>query len=280
VDPEWQWAAMAPSWIRWLPCSISHLRVVADPYRFRRDAWDALPDPMPWDEPVWCDPGDIADWIAQATTQHGPGQEAIAELHAREHYEQAVELRSARIELFASMCHRAGVAVPHTLGELLACLVALGLFHLELDDDQQEWLYPRLWLNPVDVLPLTADEAATEVRTQHEERGVIAAIGLRRLAEEAETAETAETAAGSSGRRTIVASLRAIADAADLPVGQARDAVAVLAREGEIELAGPDLDAVGLQAVGLDAPIAVDVDWPEFADAFAFEELPAPEHMI
>jgi hypothetical protein len=43
-----------------------------------------------------------------------------------------VQLRSARIELFASMCHRAGVAVPHTLGELLACLIALGLFHLEL----------------------------------------------------------------------------------------------------------------------------------------------------
>jgi hypothetical protein len=272
VDPEWQWAAMAPSWIRWLPCSISHLRIVADPYRFRRDAWDALPDPMPWDEPVWCDPGDVADWISQAVSQHGPGQEAIAELHARDHYEQAVQLRSARIELFASMCDRAGVAVPHTLGELLACLIALGLFHVELDDAHQEWLYPRLWLNPVDVLPLTADEAATEVRTQHEERGVLAAIGLRRLAEET---ETAEADADGAGRRMIVASLRAIADAADLPVGQTRDAVAVLAREGEIELVG-----VGLDAAGLDAPVAVEVDWPEFADAFAFEELPAPEHMI
>jgi hypothetical protein len=267
VDPEWQWAAMAPSWIRWLPCSISHLRIVADPYRFRRQAWDALPDPMPWDEPVWCDPGDIADWISQAADQHGPGEEALAELHARDHYEQAVRLRSARIELFGAMCRRAGVAVPHTLGELLACLIALGLFHLELDESDQEWLYPRLWLNPVDVLPLTAEEAATEVRTQHEERGVLAAIGLRRLAEEAEMEGT--------GRRTIVASLRDIADAADLPVGQARDAVAVLAREHEIELIGTDL-----AAADLNQPLAIDVEWPDFADAFAFEELPAPEHMI
>jgi hypothetical protein len=81
------------------------------------------------------------------------------------------------------------------------------------------------------VLPLTADEAATEVRTQLEERGVLAAIGLRRLAEEADTE--------GEGRRVILASLRAIADAADLPVGQARDAVGVLAREREIELVGP-----------------------------------------
>jgi hypothetical protein len=268
---------MAPSWIRWLPCSISHLRIVADPYRFRRDTWEALPDPMPWDEPVWCDPGDIADWISQATDQHGPGQEELAELHAREHYDQAVQLRSARIELFASMCHRSGVAVPHTLSELLACLVGLGLFHLELGEDHQEWLYPRLWLNPVDVLPLTADEAAAEVRTQLQERGVLAAIGLRRLAEEAESAVPDDDG---EGRRTIVASLRAIADAADLPVGQVRDAVAVLAREGEIDLVGPEIDLVGLDAVGLDAPIGIEVDWPEFADAFAFEELPAPEHMI
>jgi Family of unknown function (DUF6042) len=272
VEPEWQWAAMAPSWIRWLPCSISQLRIVADPYRFSRDAWDALPDPMPWDEPVWCDPGDIADWIAQAATQHGPGEEAIAELHAREHYEQAVELRSARIELFGTMCRRAGVAVPHTLGELLACLAEFGLFHLEVDEAHHEWLYPRLWLNPVDVLPLTADEAAVEVRTQLEERGVLAAIGLRRLAEEADIEGT--------GRRTITASLRAIADAADLPVGQTRDAVAVLAREREIELTGPDIDLAGLESVGLDTPILVQVEWPDFADAFGFDELPAPEHMI
>jgi hypothetical protein len=263
---------MAPSWIRWLPCSIAQLRIVADPFRFRRDAWEALPDPMPWDEPVWCDPGDIADWISQALTQHGPGEEEMAELHAREHYDQAVQLRSARIELFASMCHRAGVAVPHTLGELLACLIALGLFRLEVDDAQQEWLYPRLWLNPVDVLPLTAEEAATEVLTQHEERGVLAAIGLRRLAEEA---EAAEGEGGGEGRRTIVASLHAIADAADLPVGQTREAIGVLVREHEIELAGVDLDRVDLNT-----PLTVEVDWPEFADAFAFEELPAPEHMI
>jgi hypothetical protein len=258
---------MAPSWIRWLPCSISHLRIVADPFRFRREAWEALPDAMPWEEPVWCDPGDIADWISQATAQHGPGQEELAELHAREHYEQAVQLRSARIELFAAMCQRSGIAVPHTLGELLACLIALGLFHLEVDEDNQEWLYPRLWLNPVDVLPLTSDEAAAEVRTQHEERGVLAAIGLRRLAEEAETSGV--------GRRTITASLRDIAEAADLPVGQTRDAVGVLAREHEIELVGVDLDTAALNA-----PLAVEVEWPDFADAFAFEELPAPEHMI
>jgi hypothetical protein len=37
---------------------------------------------------------------------------------------------------------------------------------------------------------------------------------------------------------------------------------------------------MGLDGVDHDTPIGVEIDWPDFADAFAFEELPAPEHMI
>jgi hypothetical protein len=172
---------MHPAWSRWLPCSIHLLRVVPDPYRFPRKALDDLPEEFAWDEPAWCDPGDPDELIAAAVADNDGGDEQWAAAHAREHYDERVKLRANRIDAFTNMCRRAGVAPPATLAQLLECLIGLGLYHGETVDGE-EWLLPRLWQNPIDVLPLGFEELAEEISNQFHERALLAGAGLRRLA--------------------------------------------------------------------------------------------------
>lgn len=256
-------AAAAPAWTRWLPCSVAHLKVVADQDRFPHRLWDTLP--VPWDSPVWCDPGDVADWIARAQQAHLPEEADEAEQHARARYDQIVEARSARITLFTDMCRRADLATPCTVRELLTCLVGFGLFELEHDDGEL-WVRPRLFRNPLDVLPFTEDEAADEARAQCVDRAIGTAIALRQLAEKG----------GEQGgeHRTVSITLPALAAEAGLSTGQLRHALGFLIEIRQVEL-GADPTTVAA-----DAPLTVRLEWPDFAYQFPFDELPAPEHAL
>jgi hypothetical protein len=103
VANQWQRAVMVPSWIRWLPCSFAYLTVVPDQHGFSRKAWSMLP----WDKAVWCDPGSVDDWVAQAQSHHPRREADHAELQAREHYDRVVRVRAARA---AGAAHVGGAA--------------------------------------------------------------------------------------------------------------------------------------------------------------------------
>jgi hypothetical protein len=271
VGLMWQWAPMAPAWARWLPCSVAPLRVVPALTEFPASAWDLLPEPMPWDEPAWCDPGDVVDWVSSAQAKHDPADAVVAEEHARKHYENVVALRSERITAFTMVCERSGVAVPHTLRELLPCLVALGLYGQDEDGQGGTVLRPRLARNPLDVLPLTLDEALEEVRTQHMERITVVGIGLRRLAE-----QSAGLPLGGPGIAELTATLRLIGGEMAVPAGQVRDPLTQLSTSNMVVLsAGVDIDALGP-----DEEFGLSLSWPDFAARYPFDELPAPEHMM
>jgi hypothetical protein len=245
---------MVPSWIRWLPCSFAYLTVVPDQHRFHRKAWSALP----WDKAVWCDPGSVDDWVAQAQRHHPRREADHAELHAREHYDRVVRVRAARVELFTEMCRRRGLPVPHTLEELLSCLVGFGLFEVD-----GEWLAPRLDQNPVDVLPLAGEEIVEEERAQQDDRTVLVAIMVRELAERSRPRWR---------RRQVDMHLPAFAAALRMPEAEVRRA---LTRLGEI--AGLEVDPPPDQARDR---VRVSVGWPAFARRFPFDDLPAPEHAL
>jgi hypothetical protein len=245
---------MVPSWIRWLPCSFAYLTVVPDQRRFSREAWSMLP----WDKAVWCDPGSVDDWVAQAQRHHSRREADHAELQAREHYDRVVRVRAARVELFTEMCRRRGLPVPHTLEELLSCLVGFELFEMD-----GEWLTPRLERNPIEVLPLAAHEITDEERAQRDDRTVLVAITLRALAERTRPRWRC---------RQVTTDLRAFAVALGSPEAEVRRA---LARLGEI--AGAQFDPP--LATARDR-VRVTVPWPEFARRFPFDDLPAPEHAV
>jgi len=265
-DPEWQFAEMCPSWSRWLPCSVQLLRVVPDLHSFPRSAWDDGPAQFDWDALVWCDPGDPDDWVARAIARHLPGDEELAARHAREDYETRVKIRAERIDLFTTMCRRAGVAPPATLSQLLHCLLDFDLYR-EHQADGEIQLQPRLWRNPLDVLPFSQEEAIEEVGHQQRERALLAGAGLRKLAQ-AGCPRTTET-----GTVTVTVALRAVAEAARLPAGQIRSALALLVGDEILEF--PEVD---LNQTDLDAPLEVRLPW-HFGPAFNFEELPPPEHL-
>ncbi|BCB74176.1 hypothetical protein GCM10022251_10260 [Phytohabitans flavus] len=254
MTERWQRALMVPSWIRWLPCSFAYLTVVPDQHRFSREAWSMLP----WDKAVWCDPGSVDDWVAQAQRHHPRREADHAELHAREHYDRVVRVRAARVEQFTEMCRRRALPVPHTLEELLYCLARFGLFEMD-----GEWVTPRLEQNPIEVLPLTGDEIVNEERAQQDDRAVLVAITVRALAERTRPRWR---------RRQVNADLSGFAAALRMPEAEVRRA---LTRLGEI---------AGLQvnpppAVARDR-VRITVAWPSFARRFPFDDLPAPEHAV
>lgn len=257
---------MCPSWSRWLPCSVQLLRVVPDAHRFPRRAWDEGPAQFDWNAPVWCDPGDPDDWVARATARHAPGDEELAARHAREDYDTRVKIRAERIELFTKMCRRAGILPPATLSQLLDCLLGLDLYRQRQTDSDPE-LRPRLWRNPLDVLPFNQEEALEEASHQQRERAMLAGAGLRRLAHADNPRPT------DAGSVTVTVALRAVAEAAHLPAGQVRPALALLASDEMVDFSGADPNQVGL-----DTPVEVRLPW-HFGHAFNFEELPPPEHL-
>lgn len=245
-----------PSWIRWLPCAFAYLTVVPQDGPFPRSAWD---DAVPWHDSAWCDPGDVEDWVARARQRRRRDADD-AEAGARRHYDWIVRVRAARIELFAEMCRRHGVPVPHTVSELLSCLTAFGLF--DLDDaagrgDPQ--IRPRLHLDPLEVLPLSSRERELEARAQRDDRAVLVAIAIRRLAERSRRRWR---------RRVVNTSLGGLATAAGITAEQVRQALRDLADVTVLRTHGPDPGG----------RLRLTVAWPDFRLRFPFTELPAPEH--
>jgi hypothetical protein len=261
-QPQWRLAAMHPSWVRWLPCAVASLRVVpaddalAEAYPRRWYEHPALK--LPWDDPVWCDPGPVEEWIEQS-----PGRPA----EARSHYEAVVQARTRRIEVFTECCTRAGVAVPLNLRQLIDCLVTLGVLWEVDGPDGLPWLTANFAANPLDVLALTPQEAAEEAAAQFLERGVLVGIGLRRLAQEQ---------APGGGGSSVWLTLRRLGEETELTPAAARLALALLvSQEPWISMVGVDL-----AAVGLDRPFAVQADHARLAQVYDMDELIAPEHLL
>jgi hypothetical protein len=253
---------MHPSWVRWLPCAVASLRIVpADETlaeAYPRHWYDHPGLKLPWQDPVWCDPGPVEEWIEQST---GTATEA------RAHYDAVVRARTRRIELFTECCTRAGVGVPLTLRQLVDCLVALGVLWEVDGPDRRPWLTPNFAANPLDVLALTPQEAAEEAHAQFLERGVLAGIGLRRLAD-----EQSPDGNGSS----IWLTLRRLGDEIDLTPAATRFALGLIAsQESWISVLGVDL-----ATIGLDEPFTVRADHARLAQVYDMDELIAPEHML
>lgn len=257
---------MHPSWVRWLPCAVASLRVVPEEaadggvVRFPR-SWYDLPElGLPWDEPVWCDPGPVQEWIEQS-----PG---CSEAEVQAHYAQVVDARTRRIETFTECCDRASVAVPLTLRELVDCLIALGLIDEATGPGGERWLTVQFAANPLDVLALTPEEAAEEAAAQMLERGVLAGIGLRRLAEEQRL---------DGGGRMVWLTLRRLGEQTGLTAAAARMALALIAAEESWISVDPKVD---LRTIGQDRGFLVFAEHAKLAQVYDMDELVAPEHMI
>ncbi|WP_382190616.1 DUF6042 family protein [Hamadaea flava] len=262
-QPLWRLAPMHPSWVRWLPCAVASLRVVPDddgPPRFPRSWYDRAELGLPWDEPVWCDPGPVEEWFEQS-----PGH---SEDEVRSHYDQVVEARTRRIETFTECCSRAGIPVPLTLRQLVDCLVALGVLDELTGPGGEAWLVTQFAANPLDVLPLTPQEAAEEAAAQMLERGVLAGIGLRRLAEEQ---------APDGGGKTVWLTLRRLGDEIGLTPAATRLALDLIAAEESWIAVESGVD---LLTVGLDEAFVIRADHSRLAQVYDMDELIAPEHMI
>ncbi|MEV0394828.1 DUF6042 family protein [Polymorphospora rubra] len=257
MTSRWQRVAMNPSWIRWLPCAHAYLTVVPVAGRFPRSAWD---DVVPWDDPVWCDPGGIEDWVGRTgARQARRGEPAEREIRAR--YAQVLALRETRMDVFAEMCRRRGLPTPHTVTELLICLAGLGLFDLD-GAAGDHWVCPHLDRDPLDVLPLSAPESDLERLAQRDDRAVQVAIAVRRLAVRARRRWPK--------RRTVSTTVAAVAGMAGVTPGEATEALGDLG------------NLAGLRTDTVDPPdsVRITVPWPEFGQRFPFSELPAPEHAI
>lgn len=258
VTQRWQRAALMPSWIRWLPCAFAYLTVVPDGGPFHRSAWNGV---VPWEDAAWCDPGDVDDWVARAR-QRRRREPADAEARARRHYDWILRVRAARIDLFAEMCRRQSVPVPHTVGELLVCLAGFGLFDLDESAGRGDPLvHPRLDRDPMLVLPLSAEERELEARAQRDDRAVLTAIALRHLAQRSRR----------RWRRRVV---RVSADGLAVVAGLTAEQV----RQGLRDLA--DIAALSMDHREPGGLLRVTVPWPDFRLRFPFSELPAPEHAV
>jgi hypothetical protein len=260
VTGRWQRADLTKSWIRWLPCSFAYLTVVPDRHRFPRSAWESV---LPWDAAVWCDPGDVEEWVLRAQRRYPRREADHAELHARDHYDRVVEVRAARIDLFAEMCRRQGLPVPHTLRELFNCLVGFGLFDVTPRAGGDTWVVPRLTLNPLDVLPLAEQESAAERRAQQDDRTVLAAIAVRELARRSRPRWR---------RRSVTTSLSALGARIGAPAEEVRRALTELSTVANLRVDAP--------TIAPDAALRITIGWPEFAEHFPFDDLPAPEHAV
>lgn len=261
VTASWQRAALNPSWIRWLPCAFAYLTVVPDQQPFRRSTWDGV---VPWGDPAWCDPGDVEEWVVRARGRRPRRDPAPAELHAREHYDWILRVRAARIELFGEMCRRSSLPVPHTVGELFSCLAGLGLVELDSDGEggaADPWVRTRLDRDPLEVLPLSAPERELEERAQRDDRAVLVAIAVRRLAQRSRRRWR---------RRVLGTSVAGLAALAGVSSEQAREALTDLSETTQLQIEEHDDEGW----------LRLTVPWPDFRLRFPFAELPAPEHAV
>jgi hypothetical protein len=227
---------------------------------FRRCLWDEV---VPWQDPVWCDPGAFAEPIDRSARRRPDGSVDVADVVAvSPRYDTMLRLRAGRIALFQEMCRRRDLPVPHNVRELLFCLAGFGLFTLTPDGAGDWWVHPRLTRNPVEVLPLSDTERDRELRAQRDDRAVLVAIEVRRLASRTRRRWR---------RRTIYTSLTGLADAAGVAVPEARQALSDLGQS-----AGLRVDSDG----GSDGRLRLTVPWPDFRHRYPYAELPAPEHAI
>lgn len=274
---DWQRAALMPSWVRWLPCSHAYLTAVPDQWRFRRSAWDGV---VPWDQAAWCDPGDVEEWVERAKKRHPPDQAEHAEEYARQHYARAVTLRANRIEKFTEICRRQGLPAPHTLAELFRCMVDFGLFELEETPDADAWVRPHLTKNPLDVLPFYDDERESERRAQETDWMVLTAIALRRKAE----SRLWPRGRKRTVRTTLTRLTAAVGKVAGIEVECAvvERALRGLVGENSITVEGlpaePDTGSDASSATDPERSLRIGLAWPEFAHAYPYDDLPAPEH--
>jgi Family of unknown function (DUF6042) len=265
VTARWQRAAVAPSWVRWLPCAFAYLTVVPADQPFRRSAWD---DVVPWEEPVWCDPGEVSDWVSRARRMRrgrfGRAAPGRLDAQARAHYEQVVALRERRIALFAEACRRLDQPVPHTLRDLLGCLAGFGLFALDDPGDGDPWIVPRLDRDPIDLLPLADEEVAAERDAQRADRAMLVAIEIRKLVER-----------GRPGwrRRSAQTTLPQLAERSGVAPGHLPVALTDLR-------SGSRLDVAVARDGGETTRLRLTVPWPAFGRQYPFDDLPAPEHGV
>lgn len=236
--------------------------------RFRRSAWDELIGDA-WDAPAWCDPGDVGEWIDRQQRLRGPDEAAQAEALARQMYERALDLRAERIALFTEVCRRADVPVPHVGHQLFDWCVRIGLFRIEYTGSPDPWVVPRLDRNPLELLPLTREEAQAEAAAQWDDRVEMVGIALRQYAEER----------GDDFRRyqpsrqlSFPLTLRQLGDDTNLNTGQLRQALVGLADATDL-----DTDP---QTVGVESPFTVTLDWPHFGHLFPHDHPTPPEHGI
>lgn len=240
-------AVMHPAWIRLMPCSIELFRTVPSLNPFPASWWaEIFPEDDIWNEPVWCDPGDVDDWIAEAREHHYGASPEVIEKEAREEYDRATAERSERIAKFTTHCERTGLPVPHTVRDLLEFLLALGLYRGETRDGQL-FVAPQLYTNPFDVLAFDKLEAIEEAADQRGDLEELTAIAVRRVGGvEYEFDDEGRFALpGGASTVTVTVDLLSLGDDAGVPPQIIRGMLMELAEDGDVS-ASIDIGTVPL----------------------------------
>ncbi|QSB05407.1 DUF6042 family protein [Natronoglycomyces albus] len=271
-------APMHPAWIRWLPCSVELFRVVPSLDPFPTTWWDELsPEDGTriWDEPVWCDPGDVDDWIAEAQENMPGTSREVAEKEARDEYDHTTQERSERIERFTTACRRAEVPVPHTVRQLLQFLINIELYREFTGPDGEQWLAPQLTRNPLDVLAFDQSEALEESADQRSDYEELTTIAIRNLIGDAPHSHGLSADVTLDDEQPDVSgavNLHALAEVADVPAPVIRGMLLELAAKGDISTEDTDLETVKIdESFELSASV-------KLLAAYTNDELLPPEH--
>jgi hypothetical protein len=265
-------APMHPAWIRLLPCSIELFRVVPSLGPFPASWWDdAMEGEDLWSEPVWCDPGDVDEWIAEAREHLHDTSAEVIEKEVREEYDRATRERSERIDRFTRACARAGLPVPHTVRELFEFLLAIGLYRGDRDNRGRLWVVPQLYTNPLDVLAFDKVEAAEESADQRNDYEELTAIAIRRVGGiDYDLDEEGRPSLPGGWARADV-SLSALSEEVDVPAQVLRGMLLELKIDGDVRC-GVDLETIGLADLfELEAS-------EDLLGAYPNDELLPPEH--
>ena len=270
-------APMHPAWIRWLPCSVELFRVVPSLDPFPITWWDELSgddDTNIWDEPVWCDPGDVDDWISEAQENMPGTSREVAEKEARDEYEHTTQERSERIDRFTTACKRAEVRVPHTVRQLLQFLVDIGLYREFTGPDHEQWLVPQLYLNPLDVLAFDQSEALEESADQRSDYEELTTIAIRSLIGDAPHSQGDSASVAFDMEQPDVSgqvNVHAMAHVADIPAPVIRGMLLELAAKGDIST------EIDLEKVKVEESFTLSASVKLLA-AYTNDELLPPEH--
>ncbi|MFC4334012.1 DUF6042 family protein [Salininema proteolyticum] len=275
-------APMHPGWVRWLPCSIELFRVVPHLDPFPAGWWDAVQslDDMErpetqtdlWSQPVWCDPGDIEEWISTSQQDFAHLDPDLVEQQVRDAYEHSMQLRSERIQRLADMCARMEVPVPHTRRDLLEFLIAIGLYRrIEGPRSDENWVVPQLYINPLDILPLNGDESIDEATEQREDYEELCVIALRKLGGIEFGQDTTGDYTLPSDSERVRVSIDQIAEHAEIPTPVVRGVLMELQEDGHVKT-GAELKSVPFtQEVDYTVASALLLDYPN-------DWLAPPEH--